>query len=104
MRFSSWALASARMLPVDVQIPVEQLQQQGEVVGVALVRRGREEKVVVGAVPQKLAELVSLGLVDLVAVAVGRHLVGFVHDHQIPPHVAEHDSGCRPGGRRSRWT
>ena len=89
---------------VDVQVTVEQLQQQGEVVGVALVRRGRQEQEVVGAVPQELAELVPLGLVDLVAVAVRRHLVGFVHDDQIPPHVPQHGSGCRPGGPRSRLT
>ena len=47
---------------VDVQVRVEQLQQQGEVVGVALVRRGRQEQEVVGAVPQELAEVVPLGL------------------------------------------
>ena len=64
----------------DVQVAVEQLQQQGEVVGIALVRRGRQEKEVVGTIAEELAQLVPLGLVDLVAVLVGGHLVGFVHD------------------------
>ena len=70
-----------------VEVAVEQLQQQGEVVGIALVRRGRQEEEVVGMIPEELAQLVPLGLVDLAAVLVGGHLVGFVHDHQVPMHV-----------------
>lgn len=73
----------------DVEILVEQLEKQGDVVGVALVRRSGQEEEVVGAIPQQFAELVPLGLVDLLAVAVRSHLVGFVHDAQVPAHVPE---------------
>ena len=37
-----------------------------------------------GLVPQRLAQLEALGLPQIVAVAVRRHLVGLVHDHQVP--------------------
>ena len=89
---------------VDVQVLVEQLQQQGEVVGIAFVRRGGEEQVMVGVVPQEFAELIPLRFVDLRAVAIGRHLVRFVHDAQVQVHVPQADSGCRPGGQRNRPT
>ena len=37
-----------------------------------------------GAVPQRLAEGEPLGAAKLVAVAVRGHLVGLVHDHEVP--------------------
>ena len=37
-----------------------------------------------GAIPQQLAEDEPLGALQFGAVAVGGHLVGLVHDHQIP--------------------
>ena len=48
MRFSSRLARLGQDVAGHVEVAVEQLQQQGEVVGIALVRRGREEEEVVG--------------------------------------------------------
>lgn len=71
---------------VGVGVPVEQLQEQREVLRIALVRGGGQQQQVVRAVAQQFAEPVALALVGLVA---RRHAVRLVHDDQIPAHLLE---------------
>ena len=68
-------------LHVAIDVAVEQLEEQAEVLRVALVRRRRHEEVVIGHCRQRLAELVGERL--LVA-AGGAHLVRLVHDDEVP--------------------
>ena len=63
---------------VGVGVAVEELEEEREVVGVALVRGRGQQQDVVGRVAQQLAQLVALTLVRLVT---GRHSVGLVHHH-----------------------
>ncbi len=90
---------------VREEVLVEQLEQQAEVLGVALVRGGRQEQQVLGADRERLAQAVETGLAGLLrarALAVGRHLVGLVHDHQVPVGLlecVEHGVACRPVDR-----
>ncbi len=48
------------------------------------MRRGRHQQEVSGQRRQQLAQPVALGVFDFTAEHGGRHLVGFVADHQIP--------------------
>ena len=66
---------------VGIHVLVEQFEEQAEVLGVALAGRGRHEQVVVGEPRQRFAKLVGQRLLVL---AVRAHLVGLVHDHEIP--------------------
>ena len=66
---------------VGVGVLVQQLQEEGEVLGVPLVGGGGQQQDVVGAVPELLPQPVAQALVALVA---GRHPVGLVHYHQVP--------------------
>ena len=66
---------------VRVRIAVEELEEQGEVLRIALVGRRGQQQDVIGAVAQQLAQPVALALVGFVA---RRHPVRLVHDHQIP--------------------
>ena len=68
-------------LHIGVGVGVEQLQEEGEVLRVAPVRRGGEEQEMGGVVPERLAEAVALALVAPVA---RRHPVRLVHDDQVP--------------------
>ena len=68
-------------LHVAVDVPVEQRQEEAEVLRVALVRRGRHQQVVVGHLGERLAELVGE---RLLVGAVGAHLVRLVDDDQVP--------------------
>ena len=68
-------------LDAAVDIGVKQCQEPAEVFGVAFVRRGRHQQEVIGHLRQRLAQAVGVGLVLL---APGAHLVGLVHDDQIP--------------------
>ena len=77
------------MLPVTYRSRSSSCSSRAKLSGIALVRRGRQEEEMVGSIPEELAQLVPLRLVDLVPVLVGGHLVGFVHDDQIPLHVAQ---------------
>ena len=58
--------------------------------GIALVRRGRHQQEMVGHLRQGRAQTVGIGLVLF---APGAHLVGLVHDHQIPTGPEEAFSG-----------
>ena len=68
-------------LDAAVDVRVEQREEPAEVIRVALVRRRRHQEVVVGHLGQRLAQAVGVGLA-----VVGRcaHLVGFVHDDEVP--------------------
>ena len=68
-------------LHVAVDVAVEEREKQAEVLRVALVGRRRHQQVVVGALGKRLAELEGE---RLLLVAVGTHLVGLVHDDEIP--------------------
>ena len=65
-------------------VAVQQREEELEVLllaacGVAVIsRKWRDESA------ELLAELVALGLLDLIAEVVGRHLVRLVDDHQVP--------------------
>ena len=68
-------------LHVAVDVAVEQLEEEAEVLRVALVRRRRHQEVVVGHRRQRLAELVGE---RLLVGAVGGHLVRLVDDDEVP--------------------
>ena len=86
---------------VAVNVLVQQRQEPAEVLGVALVRRGRHQQVVVGHVRERLAE--SIGQ-RLPVVGVGTHLVGLVHDDEVPVRAEQALLGVfdarDPGDRR----
>ena len=71
----------ANGLHVGVGVLVKELQEEGEVVWVALVRRGGKQQQVVRAVAKELPQPVALALVRLIA---RRHTVGLVDYHQVP--------------------
>ena len=64
--------------PAGEPLRVEQRHEREEVLVLAVVRGRRQQQEVAGPVAEQLAELEALGLVELVAVEVGRHLVGLV--------------------------
>ena len=103
-------------------VRVEQRQEELEVLLLAGVRRGGHQQEVPRGAAQHLAELVALGLLDLAAEVVGRHLVRLVDDDQVPlggaelrlqvlvtgqvvepgdQQVAARRTGCRSGRPRS---
>ena len=65
-------------------VAIQQGHEQLEVFFLAVVRRGRHQQEVARQAAQQLAELETRGFVDLAAEVAGRHLVGFVHDDQVP--------------------
>ena len=67
---------------VGVGVPIEELQEQREVLRISFVRCCRQQKQVVGAVAQQLSQPVAPALVGLVT---RRHAMGLIHDHQVPP-------------------
>ena len=71
----------ADRLHVGVGVGVEELQEQAEVLRIALVRGRGEQQHVVRAVAQQLAQPVAQALVRLVG---GRHAVRLVHDDEVP--------------------
>ena len=77
---------------VGVGVPVEQLQEQREVLRITLVGRGREQKHVVGTVAQQFSQSIALALVRLISC---RHAMRLVNDHQVPMHLPQ--SGQRLG-------
>ena len=71
------------------QVTVQEADEMGEAVVVAVVRRGREHEQVVALVGQALRELVALRAFHFVtapggSLGVGAALVGFVNDDEIP--------------------
>ncbi|GBD06133.1 hypothetical protein HRbin20_01735 [bacterium HR20] len=68
-------------------VTIQERQKELEVLLFAVVWcRGQQQKV--SAYPRKkLTELVTLGVLDLASVERCGHLVGFVHDHKIPPAI-----------------
>ena len=52
-------IACLQALDVAVDVAVEQREEEAEVLGVALVRRGRHQQVVVGHLRQRFAQLVG---------------------------------------------
>ena len=81
---------------VGVDVLVQQLQEKGEVLGVSLVRRGRHEQDVVGAVPELFPQAVAEALVGLVT---GGHPVGLVDDHQVPVDLLQAGEDVLPLGQ-----
>ena len=79
-----------KALDAAVDIGVEQGQEAAEMLGIALVWRGRHQQEMVGHLRQGLAQAVGVGLVFL---APGAHLVGFVHDDQVPAGAEEAFAG-----------
>jgi len=71
---------------VGIRVGVEELEEQAEVLRVALIRRRGQQQDVVGDVAQQLAKPIAHALVRLVR---RRHAVRLVHDHQVPPHLPE---------------
>lgn len=71
---------------VGVGIGIEKLQEQAEVLRIALVGGRREQEYVVRDVAQQLPEPVAQALVRLVR---GGHAVCLVHDDQIPMDLAQ---------------
>ena len=53
------------------------------------MRRRRHQQQMPRELAEKLAEPISLGVLDLVAEERGRHLVGFVANHQVPVGVGQ---------------
>ncbi len=88
-------------LHVAVDVAVEQFEEEAEVLRVALVRRRRHQKIVVGHRRQRLAELVGE---RLLVRAVGRHLVRLVDDDEVPVAAEQALLGVldarNPGDRR----
>ena len=75
---------------VGVHVGVEELQEEREVVRVALVRRCRQHQEVVGTTAKVLAELVAQALLVR---GCRRHAVCFIDDHEVPgalPQAGEH--------------
>ena len=68
-------------LHIAINVLVEQRQEEAEVFRVALVRRRRHQEIVIGHCGKRLAQLVGQ---RLLVGAVGRHLVGFIDDDQVP--------------------
>ena len=65
-------------------VVVEQRHEEVEVLGLAAVRCRRHQQEVARDLAEAHAQLVALGLLDLVAEVVRRHLVGLVADHEVP--------------------
>ncbi len=68
-------------LDVAVDVPVQQLQKKAEVRGVSLVWGGGHQQVMVATPGELLTKLVGQ---RLLVMAVGSHLVGLIHDDQVP--------------------
>ena len=82
-------------------VRVEQRQEQLEVLLLAAVRRRGHQQEVTGDLAEQPAELVALGLLDLVAEVVRRHLVRLVDDDEVP--VGRASLACR-SSLRDRWS
>ena len=87
------------MLPYTSAI--QQRQEPAEVLGIALVRRGRHQAESGRSSSTGLAQPVGIGLVVL---GLGAHLVGLVDDHQVPARAEQAFAGVLdqrdPGDRR----
>ena len=86
------------------QVGVDQADEVGEAVVVAVVRGRRQQEQVVGVGGQPLGELVALGLLRLVAapgaaLGVGAALVRLVDDDEVPALAARRARGRRPAWR-----
>ncbi|GBD26510.1 hypothetical protein HRbin30_01842 [bacterium HR30] len=71
--------------PAFKPVAVQQGQEKLKVFLLAVVGGGRQEKEVPGEPRQKLAQLVAFGVPHLAPEEGGRHFVGFVYHHQVPP-------------------
>src|SRR5690606_29916181 len=74
------AMATAAGEPIRI----DEGHEREEVLVLTVVRGGRQEQQVSGAITQSLPELEALRLLELVPVPVRRHLVRLVDDHEIP--------------------
>ena len=79
-----------KALDAAVDIGVQQGQEPAEMLGIALVGRGRHQQEMIGHLRQGFAQAIGVGLVLL---AAGAHLVGFVHDDQVPAGAEEAFAG-----------
>ncbi len=84
---------------VGIGVRVEELEEEAEILRIALVRRGRQQQHVIGCVPQELAQLVAQTLVGFVC---GRHAVRFVHDDKVPVDLAQTGEDLVPLGEVER--
>ena len=71
---------------IGIGIAVQKLQKQAEVRGVALVRRGGEQEQMVRGIADKLSEGIARGFAGR---RCPRHAVRFIHDDQVPVHLAQ---------------
>ena len=71
-------------VPALEPVGVQQRQEQLEVLVPSRVRGRGHQQQVPGVPAEQLAELVALGLLQLVAEVVRRHPVRLVHDYQVP--------------------
>ena len=65
-------------------ISVHELHEELEVLRLAVMRRRREQEKVLGNVAEKLSQVVSLGVLDLVSEHGGGHLMRLVANDQVP--------------------
>ena len=75
--------------PAFETVAIEQRHEKLEVLRFAVMRRRRHEQQMPRELAEELAEAVALGVLDLVAEEGGRHLVGFVANHQVPVGVGQ---------------
>ena len=68
---------------------VQQLHEQLEIVGFAIVRRGRHQQQVAGDAAEQPAQLIAFGFVGALAGVGCRHFVRFIADDQVPARFAQ---------------
>ena len=70
---------------IGIGIAVQELQEQTEVRGVALVRCGSEQEQMVRGIANELSESIACGFAGR---RCPRHAVRFIHDGQVPAYLA----------------
>ena len=80
----SFVLPNGTLQTLDaaVNVGVEQREESSEVIGVALVRRGGHQQVVVRHLGKRFTQPIGVGLS---IIRRSTHLVSFIDDDQIPP-------------------
>ena len=81
---------------VGIGVLVQELQEESEIVRVALVRSRRQQQHVVRAVAEQFAEPVAH---TLVAFVPRRHTVRFVNDYEVPMDLAQPRQNILPFGK-----
>ena len=79
---------------------VKELDERPELVGIALVRGGRQEEQVSSVMAKLFREAVVLGRLDLASVPDPAQVVGLIEDHEIPARCRQHP--LQPGAALQR--